>query len=417
LDDLYFLGLIFVCLVLSAFFSSSETALLRLNLSKIDRLIKEKPSISLQAARELSSSTSKLLVTILLGNNVVNIFGTAAASSLAVSHFGEENGLIVATTSMTILVLIFCEILPKTIAANNSQMVSKLVALPLYAFHKVLTPVHYLFEKVIDPLIKKFQANDDGSEGPASFEELILLAQQIKPTVKRKGITPLKVIGATAKSTEIVLEEIMINRAQVKSCSVELSILDALDLIVNDRYTRLPVYDGSIDNYIGVIHLKDLVKNQSNKNLSLKELVRPLTYFSEKTKLFKAMAILQSNCHHLAIIKDEFGITQGLVTLEDIIEEFVGEIRDEFDEIELLQVVKCSENSYTVDSSLFISDINKRTGFSIKSERRDTLGGFLLNKGDGLNKIGTKFVEYEYEYEVLTIHNNGVGKVKVTKLN
>jgi len=417
LADLYILGLIFICLILSGFFSGSETALLRLNLNKIDRLIKEKPSISLQAVKELNSSTSKLLVTILLGNNVVNIFGAAAASSLAVAHFGEEKGLIVATSSMTILVLIFSKILPKTIAANNSLKVSTLVALPLYTLHKLLTPIHWVFEKMIDPLIKKFQAHEDGEEGPGSYEELMMLAREIKPISKKKGVTPLKMIGATAKSTEIVLEEIMINRAQIKACSVDSSIEDALTLLINDRYTRLPVYRGDIDNLVGVVHLRDLVKNQKNSNVNLESLCRPVTFFTEKTKLFKAMALLQSNGRHLAIVRDEFGITQGLVTLEDIIEEFVGEIRDEFDEIELSQVLKSTDDSYIVDASLFVSDVNKRTGFKIRSERRDTLSGFIIDKIEGAVRVGLKHIDDIYEYEIISLNKGSIEKIKIRNLN
>jgi len=415
LEDAYFLGLIFVCLILSGFFSGSETALLRLNMKKIDRLLKDKPSITLEAVRELNQSTSRLLVTILLGNNVVNIFGAAAASSLAVAHYGEEKGLIVATTSMTLLVLIFSEILPKTIAANNSLMVSSLVALPLYAFHKVLTPIHWLFEKGIDPLIRTFQAKDEESEGPASYEELMMMAREVKHTSKKKGVTPLKVIGATAKSTEIVLEEVMVNRAKIKACSIDLSLKDAMATIVEDRYTRFPVYRNGIDDVVGVIHLRDLVKNVGTDE-TLESLCRPVIFFTEKTKLFQAMTILQSSRQHLALVRDEFGVIQGLVTLEDIIEEIVGEIRDEFDEIELEQVIKTSSGSFIVDATLFVSDINKRTGLKIISERRDTLSGFLSGRIEGELKDGVKFSDGVCTFVVLKAGKGKIEKVEITAI-
>ncbi|MCF8060279.1 MAG: hemolysin family protein [Bacteriovoracaceae bacterium] len=415
MSDVYFLTLIFSCLVFSAFFSGSETALLKLNTRELTKALKVHPSISLQAAKELNQSTSRLLVTILLGNNVVNIFGTAAASSLAVAHFGEERGLVVATSAMTILVLIFSEILPKTIAANNSFMVTKIVALPLYALHKLLTPIHWVFEKSINPLIRQFQAHDHGEEGPSSYEDLMMLAREVKPHPKKRGVTPLNVIGATAKSSEIVLEEIMVNRAAIKSCSIKNTTEDALEILLADRYTRLPVYDGSIDNIIGIVHLKDLVLNQKSQSSSLKEIIRPVISFSERTKLFNALATMQTKCSQMAIVKDEFGTTQGLVTLEDILEELVGEIRDEFDEEELSEIVKIGDGEYRVDSTLLVSDVIKRTGIMLEAEKRDTLGGLLFNKLDGQVLVGSKISGPSYLVEVTKVDRNMIQEVIIRK--
>jgi len=413
-SDFYFLILIFSCLILSGFFSGSETALLKLNIRKLTKALKTNPSISLHAAKELSGSTSRLLVTILLGNNVVNIFGAAAASSLAVAHFGEEKGLVVATLGMTLLVLIFSEILPKTIAANNSFAVTKLVALPLYGLHKVLTPIHWAFEKSIDPLIRKFQADEDGEEGPTNYEDLMMLAKEVRPQIRKRGVTPIRVIGATAKSSEIVLEEIMVNRAGIKSCSIDNNIEQALNILLSDRYTRLPVYDKDIDTIVGMVHLKDLVLNQNNKGISVRALVRPILNFSERTKLFTALAKMQTESHHMALVKDEFGITQGLVTLEDILEELVGEIRDEFDQVELKEIIRLSDNEFLVDSSLSVTDVTKRTGVLIVAEKRDTIGGLVFNKLDGVVKVGSKVIGEGYSIEVTKIYKQMIKQVKLS---
>jgi len=410
-SDFYFLMLILACLVLSGFFSGSETALLTLNTRNLAKKLKENPSISLQAAKELSGSTSRLLVTILLGNNVVNIFGAAAASSLAVSHFGEEKGLVVATSSMTVLVLVFSEILPKTIAANNSFMVTKIVALPLYALHIVLTPIHWFFEKSINPLIRKFQAHEDGEDGPASYEELMMLAKEVKPHAKKRGITPIRVIGATAKSSEIVLEEIMVNRAEVKFCSLNNSPEDALEILLNDRYSRLPVYDKSIDDIVGIVHLKDLVINSRNGDTNLKDVLRPTIHFSERTKLFTAFAMMQNESCHMAVVKDEFAVTQGIVTLEDILEELVGEIRDEFDDIELNNIIKVKEDEFLIKATLLVSDVIKRTGVKIESEKRDTVGGLIFNKLDGNVKVGSTVTNEKYQIEVIKMDKQRIRQV------
>lgn len=414
--DTYLFFSILACLVLSGFFSGSETALLKLNLKKLDRDILANPSISLQALKELTKSTSKLLVTILLGNNIVNIFGTAAASSLAVTHFGEEKGLIIATTVMTISVLIFSEILPKTIAANNSTMVSRLVSIPLFIFHKLLTPVHWVFNNIIDRLIKKFQASDDGDTGPSSYEELMFLAKEVKPHPKRKGTTPIKVIGGAAKSSEITLEEIMINRAKVNFCPIEADLKSTLELLLKDRHTRLPVYEGTIDNIVGIIHLKDVVIAQSAPQFSLKELLHPVFTFSGKTKLFTALTTMQSNFSHMAIIKDEFGATLGLVTLEDLLEEIVGEIRDEFDEHEVNQIKTINDKEFIVNSSMLVSDFNKRTHLKVKAEKGETLSGLVFNRLDGQVVVGTKLNDGQFEFEVVKIENKIIKELLIKVL-
>ncbi|MFT6071158.1 MAG: Mg2+/Co2+ transporter CorB [Bacteriovoracaceae bacterium] len=414
--DTYLLISIIACLVLSGFFSGSETALLKLNLKKLDRDIIENPTISLQALKELTKSTSKLLVTILLGNNIVNIFGTAAASSLAVTHFGEEKGLIVATTVMTVSVLIFSEILPKTIAANNSTMVSKLVSLPLFAFHKILTPVHWVFNNIIDRLIKVFQASDDGDTGPSSYEELMFLAKEVKPHPKRKGTTPIKVIGGAAKSSEITLSEIMINRAKINFCPVEADVKTTLNLLLKDQHTRLPVFEGSVDNIVGIIHLKDVVIAQDDPNFSLKDKLHPAFTFSGKTKLFTALTTMQSKFSHMAIIKDEFGVTLGLVTLEDLLEEIVGEIRDEFDAHEVDQIKKINEKEFLVNSPMLVSDFNRRVNLKIKAEKGETLSGLLFNRLDGQVEVGTKLNDGSFEFEVVKIEKQIIKELLVRVL-
>ena len=406
-----------MCLILSAFFAGSETALLRLNLKKIERSMLVNPSISLQALRELTKSTSKLLVTILLGNNVVNIFGTAAASSLAVAHFGEEKGLLIATVVMTFCVLIFCEILPKTIAANNSSKVSALVSLPLYILHKVLTPMHWIFDTMIEFVIKKFQVSQNGEAGPSSYEELIMLAKEVKHNHKKNGTTPIKVIGATAKSSEIILEEIMVNRAKINFCPVEANIQESIKLLIKDKHSRLPVYDGNIDNIVGIVHLKDLIIAQNEEHFSLREICHPAIIFSERTKLFTALTTMQNSYCHMAIIKDEFGVTQGLITLEDILEELVGEIRDEFDEEEAELIKKINDDEYLVNSSMLVSDFNKRTGLKVKSEKRDTLGGLVFNKLDGQVDLGKKINDGNFAYEITKVEGQIIKELKLRFLN
>jgi putative hemolysin len=250
-----YLLVILACLVLSAIFSGSETALLRLRAEEIEEEVEESKKPSAVAVRELVSSTSRLLVTILLGNNVVNILAASVASALAVVYLGPKLGIPVATVIMTVLVLVFCEVLPKAVAAAHPRGVARVVGLPLYLLHQILRPVHAVFDRVIEPAVRRVAGSREGGL-PRTSEEVLRLARKVADEAGDEG-TPLAIIGATSKAAEMTVEEIMVPRTEIVAFPVEQEPSDLLEKVMEDRYTRVPIYAESIDDVLGIVHLPE----------------------------------------------------------------------------------------------------------------------------------------------------------------
>ncbi len=368
-------ALILACLVGSAFFSGSETALLRLGQSEVEAELEEARGPAAFAIRDLLHSTSRLLVTILLGNNVVNILGAALASALAVSLLGPELGVTVATVVMTLLVLILCEVMPKAIAAAHPRGVARLVALPLYLFHQALRPVHVLFARVVDPLVRRVAGRAPGTRVTA--EEMLSLARQAP--AHPKAADPVGIIGAAARAAEMTVQEIMVGRPDIVAFPVTTPPAKLLDDMLEERYTRIPVYKESIDQLVGVVHLKDLARLVRSGGEDLRGILRPVLRVPERKPILPLLAEMQRGFVHLAIVKDENGITQGLVTAEDVLEELVGEIRDEHDREELQSIRPRGVAAYEALGRIKVLDFNRHSGWELPAERGDTLSGLVFN--------------------------------------
>jgi putative hemolysin len=405
---------IFVCIVLSAFFSGSETALLRLPIADVERDAQHAKGPAVLAVRDLMGSTSRLLVTILVGNNVANIVGASVAAALAVRYLGEKTGIIVASTAMTLIILVFCEVLPKAVAARHPRGTSYAVALPLYLLHQLLWPLHRLFDLMIEPLVRMATGGAIGEV--ASTSEDILRLARLNPGGHAKG-TPLGIIAATAGAAEMTVTEIMVPRTEVVAFAAKTPPAELLEQLLNERYTRAPIYDESIDNISGVVHLKDLVKLVRENGVDLDTILKPVLRVPERKPILRLLAEMQHAFVHVAVVKDGFGVTQGMVTQEDILEELVGEIRDEFDREELLTIRRRPDGSYQALGRVTVLDFNRETGSEIPSERGETLGGLVFNtlghapaKGDSVQVSG-------YDISVMDVSGSRITQVRVAQEN
>jgi magnesium and cobalt exporter, CNNM family len=406
--------LIAVCMVLSAFFSGSETALLRLASHEVEEEARAMRGPAALAVRDLLGHTSRLLVTILLGNNLVNILGAATASALAVRLLGETSGILVAAASMTVVVLIFCEVLPKAAAARHPRRIAYVVALPIYVIHQLLRPVHRAFDRIIEPVVRR--VGGDAERAPHSSSEAVLRMARGARDGAPEG-TPLAIIGAAAGAADMTVEEIMVPRTEIVAFPIGIAPAELLERVIEERYTRVPIYQGFIDNVLGVVHLKDLIKlvRGSNGSTGLSDILKPVLRVPGRKPILRLLTEMQQSFVHLAIVKDEFGVTQGMVTQEDILEEIVGEIRDEFDLEELEAIKRVSEDSYLTLGRVKVLDFNRATEWSIPAERGDSLGGLVFNTLGHAPRLGEVAALPGYAFTVVDVSGSRITRLRVRR--
>ena len=405
--------IIVACLAASAFFSGSETALFRLRSHDLDAENKESVGPADIAVRDLTSSSSRLLVTILLGNNVVNILGASVASGLAIYLLGAEVGIPVATIVMTILVLLFSEILPKAVAARHPRAVSRFVGLPLYLFHQMLRPIHGVFDRAIEPLVRRVTGAGEGEE-PLGSEEVLRLARAATADDDDAG-SPLAIIGATSNAAEMDVSEIMVPRTEIEAYPTDTPVSDLIEQMLEGRYTRVPIYEESIDHVLGVIHLKDLIKLHRADGNEIFGILKPVLRVPERKPILRLLTEMQRAFCHVALVKDEFGVTQGLVTQEDILEEIVGEIRDEFDSEELLTIRKLADGTYEVLGRVKILDFNRETGWQVPAEKGDTVGGLCFNTLERAPRKGERIHVPGYRLECIDVSGSRITRVHIAE--
>ncbi len=367
---------ILACLVCSAFFSGSETALLRLRAADLDEEARLARGPATPAIRELLRSTSRLLVTILLGNNLVNLLAAAVASALAVAALGEGAGVVVATLTLTIVVLVFCEVLPKAVAARNPERFAHAIALPLYLIHKCAQPIHAAHDRWLEPLIHRVSGGASSNE---SMPTDAVLRIALRAGKGQPQGTPLAIIAAAADAVDTQVHEIMVPRNEIVAYPVDTPPAELLEKVLQERYTRAPLYEESIDRFAGLVHLKDLVSLVREGGTDLREILKPVLRVPEGKRILELLTEMQRAFVHLAVVKDEFGNTEGLLTQEDILEELVGEIRDEFDSEELETIRSAGPNAYQAMGRLHVMDFNRQTGWEVPAERGETLAGLAFN--------------------------------------
>jgi magnesium and cobalt exporter, CNNM family len=412
MESLTYVIILLLCLGLSAFFSSSETALLRVREHELDQDIKQAHGPGALAARELLHSTSRLLVTILLGNNVVNIMGASVASALFVRHLGEGAGIVAATVTMTLLIFVLGEVIPKAAAARYPKRIAYAVAMPLYLLHQVLRPLHILYDRLLEPLVRK--VGGPGETTPmTSSEEVMRLARRGVDTYP-KG-SPLAIIAAVADASERTVSEIMIPRTEIVAFPVDTEPSALLDRVLEEGYTRVPIYEETIDRVVGVVHLKDLVQLVRSKGDDLRGILKPVLQIPERKEILRQLADMQRAFVHVAVVKDEFGVTLGMVTQEDILEELVGEIRDEHDREELLTIRRVGDHSYQARGRVKVLDFNRETGWKVTAERGDTLAGLVFNTLERNPRPGETVHVPGYDITVLDTAGSRVTQVRVTE--
>ena len=380
----------------SAFFSSAETALMTSNKLKI-RNLAESGDKRAGKVLDITANTDKMLSAILIGNNIVNLSASSLSTTLTLKIFGSSL-VAIATGILTFLILVFGEITPKNVASKNAEdMALKYIGI-ISALIVILTPVIYIVNKVAGIVISIFNKNNDDNATVTEDELRAMVEVSHEDGVIEKE--EKKMIVNVVDFGDTVAGDIMVPRVDMVMVDVNASYDEIFEVFKEERYTRIPVYEDSPDNVIGILNVKDFLLIEDKKNFAIKEYLRETLYTYEYKKTYSLMMDMRKTGANIVIVLDEYGITVGLITLEDMLEEIVGEIRDEFDADEDEGITKLSENEYLIDGSTNLDDINERIGLELSSEEYESVGGIIMEK---LGRIPVEGEVVAFDNIVLTV--------------
>jgi Mg2+/Co2+ transporter CorB len=393
-------------LILSAFFSGSETALFSLTGFQKKKIQSDNPSASKTISILLSSPT-RTLATILCGNMFVNIAAASIATILAISLFGE-NGVVVSIVFMTLILLIFGEVTPKTYAISNPERFSVFCSKPLHIFGKLIWPIRRLLRIGADTFIILFTHKKNANPYITENELKALM------TISRKeGIIDddeEEMIHSIFELGDRSVDEIMKPRVDIIGCEKNSSVEELISIMKQSKHTKIPVYEGTIDKITGVIYTKEFMLKHKGEILPF---IRKPLYVPETEKIDDLIVKFQSARTYIAVVLDEFGGTSGIVTLEDALEEIVGEIKDEYDK-EAVPIERQEDGSYTISGKVAIRDVNDELDISLPMDKVTTINGLLLLLFEKVPKQGEYVRIKGVGFKVLEIKNNMVLKVRVT---
>ncbi|MFW6024781.1 MAG: hemolysin family protein [Candidatus Woesearchaeota archaeon] len=399
-----------ILLFLSGFFSSTETALTSLDKVRLRSLLKSEKT-NIKFVKLLKEDMHYTLMTILLGNNLVNILSSAMASVIAYDLF-DNFGVAIATAVMTFLILIFGEILPKTLGLKNDIKISLKVSPIIYYLKKLLFPLL----KFLDMIIKVFIKEDPFQEFGITEKEFKSLVNIVEKDghINR---TEKEILSNVLDLSNTKVGEIKTPRNDVISLKIDSNLKSAIKIIKDSGFSRIPVFGQNLDDIKGILYAKDIIKdNLFNKNEMdfkvEKILIKEILYVPESMNIDLLLKKFQKNKGHIAIVVNEFGTVTGIVTLEDILEELVGEIYDENEVMEepFLQV---NDKKIIVDAQYDIDDFMKQTDLKISKDHFETVGGFLLKKTGRIPKKGEVFKFKKFNIKVLNRTNNALKKLEV----
>lgn len=419
-------GAILALLVLSAFFSGSETALTAASRGKL-RSLADKGSRGAQRALNITEDNERLIGSVLLGNNLVNILATSLATALFTRAFGES-GVALATLVMTLLVLVFAEVLPKTYAITNAETAASRVAPVISLIIKVFSPMVSAVRVLVRGVLRVFGVQTDPDSQILAVREEIAGALQLGHS---EGIVEKedrdRILGALDLSDRTV-EEIMLHRSGIEMINADTAPQEILEQCLRSPHTRLPVFKDDPENIIGVIHAKDLLRAmykllQENEDRSgaldgfdLTEVAMPPYFVPDTTSLDDQMRQFLRRRTHFALVVDEYGTLEGLITLEDILEEIVGEITDEFDPDSDHPVNKAEDGQFAVDGAMTIRDLNRATDWSLPDEEANTVAGLVIHEAQTIPAIGQVFSFHGFRFEVTGREGNRITSLKIRQL-
>lgn len=413
------LGAILVLLVISGFFSGSETSLTAVSLPRMHTLAQQGNRRAM-VVNSLWDSKERLIGAILLGNNLVNIMASALATGILIRLFGDA-GIAYATIVMTLLVLIFAEVLPKTYAIHHADRLALAVAPTLRFVVFLLFPVVHLVHVVTRGALKLFGVEMSATLDASRSEEELRGAIDLHAGRGEDGIGHEQaMLRSILDLAEVEVAEIFTHRKRVASIDADLPAEKIVEEVLQSPYTRLPLWREHPGNIVGVIHAKALLRaiqgRSDYKDLDVLSVANPPWFIPESTDLLSQLQAFRSRHEHIAIVVDEYGEVLGIVTLEDILEEIVGEIADEHD-VEIEGVRVQSDGSIVVDGGVTIRDLNRQFDWRLPDEEAATIAGLVLHEARRIPEVGQTFVFHGFRFEILARQRNQIAALKMTALS
>ncbi|MGH1465308.1 MAG: HlyC/CorC family transporter [Cognatishimia sp.] len=419
-------GAIAVLLMLSAFFSGSETALTAASRGKLRRQA-DKGNKGAERALSVTEDNERLIGSVLLGNNLVNILATSLATAMFTQVFGES-GVALATLVMTLLVLIFAEVLPKTYAITAPETAAARVAGVIQFIVLIFAPVVAAVRLLVRLVLMVFGVRTDPDSQILAVREEIAGAIQLGHS---EGIVEKedrdRILGALDLSDRTV-EEIMLHRSGIEMINADQDPAEILAQCLESNYTRLPVFKDDPENIIGVVHAKDFLRaihaklagNEGDtadlEKFDLSEVAKKPYFIPETTALDEQMRQFLRRRSHFALVVDEYGALRGLITLEDILEEIVGEITDEFDPAADHPIRKSEDGQFLVDGAMTIRDLNRASDWSLPDDEANTVAGLVIHEAQTIPVVGQVFAFHGFRFEVMARKDNRITKLKLRPL-
>lgn len=407
-DSISQIILIILLLVLSAFFSSAETAFTTVNHIRIRALIDE-GSKRAKTVADIIEHSSKMLSAILIGNNIVNISVSALVTSLTISVWGNyATGI--ATGILTIVVLIFGEITPKTTATVHSEKFALAYAPVIKWIMIILTPVIYLIDMLSGVFLKVLHIDIKSSKKTITENELRTFVN----VSHEEGVIESdekRIINNLFDFGDAEAKDIMIPRIDMAAADINSGYQQIIELFRETMYTRIPIYEEDADNVVGILNIKDLILAPHDKLFSIKEIMRKPYYVYERKNISELFKDMQRESQSIAIVLDEYGSTAGMITTEDLLEEIVGDIRDEYDDDEAEPFIRLSENIYRIDSAYKLDDLNEKLELALVSEDNDSVGGYIIEKLDRFPEVGDRLQVDNLEFVIEKAENNRIESV------
>lgn len=407
------LVIMIVGICLSAFFSSTETAITSTSALKVRQLEKNKVK-NASTLKRVMADLQNLITTILVGNNIVNIVTTTIATLFFTDIFGAK-GAVISPIILTLVILIFGEITPKMVAQAKSQDIALKFSKPIYFFTIILKPIVYVLGIVTKNLTKLFVDNPEDAER-VTEEDL----KTIVDVSEEQGVInneESEIINNVFDFGDRDVSDIMTPRTSMEAISVNADKEELYKFLEESKHSRIPIYGDSIDNIVGVLHMKDIVNFfVEERDLDLNELARPTFYAYENMNIFELFKAMKQINVSLAIVVDEYGGTSGIVSIEDIVEELVGDIYDEYD-IEDRDFIKVNEHEYLVNPSVHLNDFNDYFNLDIEEIKNDSIGGFLIDKLERIPKLGDSIIVGNLEISVEKLDRYKLGLLKVKFLS